>query len=69
MVVHGHKHGRMSEPMSRTKKVLLTVVVVGIMVGTGEVSHHLNEDPATSLIAPGGSTSTTTSTTIAPVAP
>jgi len=57
--------------MSRTKKVLLTVVVVGIMVGTGEVGHHLNSDPATSLITPGTSTSTstTTSTTIAPVAP
>jgi hypothetical protein len=53
--------------MSRTKKVLLTVVVVGIMVGTGEVGHYLNSDPATSLIGPG--TSTTTSTTVAPVTP
>jgi hypothetical protein len=68
MVVPGHEHGRVSEPMSRTKKVLLTVGVVGIMVGTGEVSHHLNSDPATSLITTPG-TSTTTSTTIAPVAP
>jgi hypothetical protein len=55
--------------MSRTKKVLLTVFVVGIMVGTGEVSHHLNDDPATSLIIPGTSTSTTTTpTTVASVA-
>jgi len=61
--------------MSRAKKVLLTMIVVGIMVGTGEVSHHLNSDPATSLTTPGASTinstgtSTTTSTNHAPVAP